>query len=113
MGSVTPVGEMLARARRAKRIGTKLHLDQHHIDIIFDSAVYAILASLEAKEIMASCQKDEEPQTASSSDRSGYGIVPTATTGQSAGLKVVQHVADRQASEAAAEIIRQSKRSRH
>ena len=112
MGSVAPVGEMLSRARRAKRTGSRLHLDQSHIDIIFNSDVYALLTSLEAREILASCQKDEAPQTASSSEGSGYGIVPTATIGPSAGLKVVGQAANQQALAAAATLIRRKRHSR-
>ena len=113
VGSDSPVfGEMLSRIRRAARNGTRLHLDPEHVNALCDDDIYALLSAREARELKASCQKDEGATIGSSLARSGYGIVPSATIGTSAGLTVVSHAADRQASEAARAIIHQSKRSK-
>jgi hypothetical protein len=79
-----------------------------------------VLAALEAEELNALCQQDNQPAgesdplppTGSSSDHFGFGIAPIATTGQSVGSTDVQRAAEALASAEARQIIRQKKRAR-
>jgi hypothetical protein len=123
--SAEPIfGEMLSRLRRAARNGTRLHLDPEHVAALLDDDIYAVLSAREAKEFRSQCRPvplpapESEPSAAppqlmlgSNSGLSGFGIVPTGTTGTSAGLMDVQPAAHRRVSEVAADLRRRKRKN--
>lgn len=90
---------LLKRLRRAARTGERLHLDSDHARALMDSRVYRVLCEIEAEELRAEWQDNDEPDLPkvppppltrddSSLAPSGFGIAAIGMTGTSAGSTV-------------------------
>ena len=90
------------KLRRAARNGTRLHLDAAHVQILMSARVYSALAILEAEELNALCNQDNQKletprrpaRSAMSSAPSGCGIERIETTGPSVGMKTAREEMD-------------------
>lgn len=117
MAGMSVHAEIATSLRRAVRNGSKLHLSVEHARALLRPPFYALLASLEAEELNALCQQDNDemplpPLPASNSASSGCGIERIAMTGRSVGLMDVQRAAEALVSEEALKMIHQKKPSR-
>ncbi|GGO96382.1 hypothetical protein EV664_107130 [Stakelama pacifica] len=108
-----PATEMMSRIKRAKRNGTKLHLDHEHVDLLLQDDVYSLLCRYELKEMTGCAVEQKEPANDSKSADIGSGTEKTATIGISAGPKEGSRAERRQVLAVASQTARQNKRAKH
>lgn len=84
-----PIFGFTERLRSAARTGRKLHLEPEHVRLLLSEEVYAVISTIEAKEMRAACEAATVNHNAINSETSGSGSGPTAGLGTSAGSNVV------------------------